>query len=185
MFMSNIELEKRHVKSLVEGRKMLASEVIKNYEFGEDKVVFKNFNELKELSDKLAVPLKDFFVEDDLDQGVKISRENEGFSRTIERNGVKYYTYNHLVTTKSDPKLMALRLDLHCNDTTQICLNGGHDSKELIYVTRGKVRMDWQTDEGIRHEELSVGDSVYVSPGVSHSFIAIDGDSSEVIAINY
>ncbi|MBX9787089.1 MAG: hypothetical protein K2Y08_07110 [Alphaproteobacteria bacterium] len=183
--MLSIELERKHVESLVEGRKMLASEVIKSYEFGEDKVLFKSFNDLKELSDKLAVPLKDFFVEDDLDQGVKISRKDEGFSRTIERNGVTYYTYNHLVTTKNDSSLMALRLDLHCNDIDQISLNGGHGSKEVIYVTRGKVRMDWETKEGNRHAELNVGDSVYVSPGISHSFIAIDGDSSEVIAINY
>ncbi|PJD91619.1 MAG: hypothetical protein CK424_06220 [Legionella sp.] len=182
--MTNLAIKQHVVESLVASRKMLPDQIIRDYEVKNGDVIFKNFTELKHLSDKLAVPVKDFFVENDLDDGIKISRKNDSFHRVSEKGGVKYYTYNHLATTKTEPNLMALRVDLHCKDIDKITLNDGHDSKELVYVTKGKVRMDWKTDNGVRNVELNVGDSAYVSPNVPHSFMAME-DNSELIAVNY
>lgn len=181
---SNLSIDSSIVRNLIEGRKMCPADVLKNHQSTEDKIIFNDINHLRELSDKLAVPMKDFFTENDLDNGVKISRKDSAFSRTIEKNGTKYYTYNHLATTKTESNLMALRVNLHCRDEEKIILNGGHASKEIIYVTKGVVRMDWETKNERTHAELNVGDSAYLSPGVSHSFIALV-DDSELIAVNY
>ena len=182
--MLDIAVEKNNLRSLIESRKMSSDEIIKSYESIGSKIVFKSFEELKNLSDKLAVPIKDFFIDNDLEEGIKIGRRAEGFSRTIEREGVKYYTYNHLATTKTEPNLMALRVDLHCKDIDKVTLNKGHSSKEIVYITKGKVRMDWKTENGNHYTELNVGDSAYVSPNIPHSFLALE-DNSELIAINY
>ncbi len=181
---SNLSIDRSVVRNLIQGRKMCPDDVLKNHQSEGDKIIFNDINHLKELSDKLAVPMKDFFTENDLDNGVKISRKDSSFGRTVEKNGTKYYTYNHLATTKTEPNLMALRVNLHCRDEDKIVLNGGHDSKEIIYVTKGVVRMDWETKDGRKHVELNVGDSAYLAPGVSHSFIALV-DDSELIAVNY
>ena len=180
----DIVVEKNNLKSLIESRKMSSDEVMKHYEIVGNKVVFKNFEEIKNLSDKLAVPIKDFFTDNDLEEGIKIGRRADGFSRTVERKGVKYYTYNHLATTKTEPNLMALRVDLHCKDIDKAVLNNGHSLKEIVYITKGKVRMDWKTENGDHYAELNVGDSAYVSPSIPHSFLALE-DNSELIAINY
>lgn len=182
--MLDIVVEKNNLKSLIESRKMSSDEVMSKYETINNKVIFKNFEELKKLSDKLAVPIKDFFIDNDLDEGIKIGRKVNSFSRTVERQGAKYYTYNHLATTKTEPNLMALRVDLHCKDVDKVTLNNGHNSKEIVYITKGKVRIDWKTENGSHFSELNIGDSVYVSPNIPHSFLALE-DNSELIAINY
>lgn len=183
--MSNISISKQRVSELIAGRKMSPESVLLDYDVQNDEVKFKDFAQLSSLADKLVVPIKDFFEEDDLDHGVKIGRKSNAFSRTIEKNGTKYYTYNHLATTKTEPNLMSLRVELHCKDQDKVTLNSGHVSKEIVYVTKGKVRMDWKAKDGNQHyEELNVGDSAYVSPYIPHSFMALE-DSSELIAVNY
>jgi len=52
-------------------------------------------------------------------------------------------------------------------------------------VLRGDVRMDWVDPEGAqRTARLQQGASVYVDPGLPHSFSSI-GETAEVLAINY
>lgn len=181
----SICLSKQRVSDLIASRKMSPEAVLLDYDVQNNKVRFKDFDQLSSLADKLVIPVKDFFEDDDLNHGVKIGRKNGAFSRAIEKNGTKYYTYNHLATTKTEPNLMSLRVELHCKDPDKIALNFGHGSKEIVYVTKGKVRMDWKAKDGNQHnEELNVGDSAYVSPYIPHSFIALE-DNSELIAVNY
>ena len=48
------------------------------------------------------------------------------------------------------------------------------------------MRFDW-TEEGgdkVKSSTLNPGDSVYISPGVKHSFIALE-PGSEILAFNY
>ena len=120
----------------------------------------------------------------DLDDGVRICRRRQGFTRTVQRSGTDYYTYEHLATSNDAPELMALKVTLHCNDVRSITPNAGHETKELIYVLDGDVRMDWTVGDATRTATLAPGDSVYLTPDVPHSFIAT-GTRAEIIAVNY
>jgi mannose-6-phosphate isomerase-like protein (cupin superfamily) len=141
------------------------------------------------LANEISIPVSSFFeeVDNDLDDGIKIARRDETFNRKEVRDGKDYYTYHHLVTTNAEPSLMALRLDLHCEEAANIALNRGHGSKELVYVTKGKVQVQWTNTEGTRREDvLNEGDSIFVYPETPHSFTAIDNSHpAEIIAVNY
>lgn len=82
---------------------------------------------------------------------------------------------------------MALRLDLHSDNLQPLKLNDGHDSKEIVYVTKGAVKVQWIGDnETLKENILYEGDSIFISPNVPHSFTNnIAGQKSEIIAINY
>ncbi|BET95596.1 cupin domain-containing protein [Xenorhabdus taiwanensis] len=186
----NISFSKQNISSILSSRKMTLEQLTGIAEIHNDSVVFPSFQALSDFSDHIAVPLSMFYREAqdrDLDDGVKIARRNETFSRDEIRDGVHYYTYHHLVTTKADPGLMALRLDLHSNETQPLRLNSGHGTREVVYVTRGTVRVQWLDDAQQQHEEiLNEGDSIFITPFVPHSFTNHSKqEKSEIIAINY
>lgn len=186
-------LERSHLERLITSRKMCPSDVLAPYSQAGDHVLIPD-DDLPGLADRLIVPTtllvsaspaaNDEAEQTDLDGGVKVYRADEGFRRTISRSGTTYYTYQHLATTKAAPELMALKVTLHCDDSDSVVFNGGHDSKELIYVLHGRVRMDWESSDGRRTEILESGDSAYLRPGVSHSFISAS-ETAEIIAVNY
>ncbi|WP_169837646.1 cupin domain-containing protein [Salipaludibacillus agaradhaerens] len=181
-----ITISKDHLQDLSEGRKMLINEVVKEFKEENGQIVFPSFEKVKETAEFLNIPLASFFDEEnsDLESGVKILRDGEGFSRTSLKNGNKYYTYNHLVTTNTEPSLMPLRVELHVKDEDHVTLNGGHGSKEMVYITKGVVRMHWEHNKEQKSIDLNKGDSVYIKPGVPHSFISAQ-DDSELLAFNY
>lgn len=182
-----VKLRKDIIEKWALLRKMNPAEVLAGYTVNENEITM-NYQEMVDLCNQLNVPpskLLEETTELDLDRGIKISRNGQTYKRTSERNGKKYYTYNHLVTTTAYPTLMPLRVELHCNDENDIVLNGGHDSTEIVYVTKGTVRMHWEYDNKIHQLDLNIGDSAYIQPGVSHSFMAVGNEDAELIAINW
>lgn len=186
---TNISVRSETFKPIIEGRKMAFHDFLKNHGLEEkgSEVILESFNELESIAKELSTPIKDFFdnaVTNDLENGVKFGRKSDAFKRTVKREGTEYYTYNHLATTDAEPNLMALRVELHCKDDRKVVLNSGHGSKEIVYVTKGQVKVDWDY-KGRKHAGiLNEGDSLYIEPGVPHSFIA-NQDKSELIAVNY
>jgi len=126
--MSEIAVKSDILRKLIEGRKMGFDEFIqsKKIEINDKQANFENIKHLQKIADQLAIPVNHFFDDEDLDDGIKIGRKSDAFSRKIKRNGSDYYTYNHLVTTKNEPNLMALRVELHCRNKDQITFNRGH-----------------------------------------------------------
>lgn len=186
---NKIKLEKNTVEGLLASRKMTLSHLNETAKVEGSNVVFGSFEKLKDLADQISVPVARFFDSgaSDLDDGVKIARRNDTFNRKEIRNGEHYYTYHHLATTSEEPSLMALRLDVHCHDPKKIALNEGHGSKELVYVTKGTVQVQWKNNEGtLREGVLNEGDSIFVWPNTPHSFTALNAESpAEIIAVNY
>lgn len=186
--MSTIKLSKKVVQRWSADRKKVFEEVIKGFSMEGENIIFPSFEQVKELAEELTVPIHELIQNEqdlDLNDGVKVCRKEEGFTRTSERKGSKYYTYQHLVTTNALPTLMALRVTVHCNEETKVVPNGGHSSFEFIYVAKGDIRMHWETEAGLKTEELHVGDSVYIHPNTSHSFMAMNGEEAELIAVNF
>lgn len=184
-----ITLSKHHLESLLATRKMTLSH-IQGVDVRGDRALIKDVEQLQWIADHTAIPLSAFFdgqTTSDLDDGVKIARKGTGFKRNEIRDGVLYYTYEHLVTTNQDPNLMALRLDLHSDELQPLKLNGGHSSKEIVYVTKGSVRVTWLADNNqLKESVLNDGDSIFILPNVPHSFTnSVAGEKSEIIAVNY
>nr|Q9JN69.1 RecName: Full=(S)-2-hydroxypropylphosphonic acid epoxidase; AltName: Full=Hydroxypropylphosphonate epoxidase; Short=Ps-hppE [Pseudomonas syringae]5U55_A Chain A, (S)-2-hydroxypropylphosphonic acid epoxidase [Pseudomonas syringae]5U55_B Chain B, (S)-2-hydroxypropylphosphonic acid epoxidase [Pseudomonas syringae]5U55_C Chain C, (S)-2-hydroxypropylphosphonic acid epoxidase [Pseudomonas syringae]5U55_D Chain D, (S)-2-hydroxypropylphosphonic acid epoxidase [Pseudomonas syringae]5U57_A Chain A, ( len=189
MDVRTLAVGKAHLEALLATRKMTL-EHLQDVRHDATQVYFDGLEHLQNVAQYLAIPLSEFFVgqtQSDLDDGVKIARRNGGFKREEIRGGVHYYTYEHLVTTNQDPGLMALRLDLHSDDEQPLRLNGGHGSREIVYVTRGAVRVRWVGDnDELKEDVLNEGDSIFILPNVPHSFTNhVGGAKSEIIAINY
>jgi len=179
------KIQIRHVQEIAESRKMLISEVLEGIEHDCDNLRIVDGDQVRALARKLLVtPARLLGEQDDLDDGVKLCRRDGGFVRRQERKGKLYYTYRHLATTSAAPELMALRVSVHCNDEEDVVLNGGHESKELVYVTIGQIRMHWANGAALRSIDLDEGDSVYLSPNIPHSFRSLIGES-ELLAFNY
>lgn len=187
---NRVEIVNETLDSLLSSRKMTVDNINVSYVRGDKNTYFESIDDLKCLADYMAIPLGMFFFnsgESDLDDGVKISRREASFRRDEYRDGVKYYTYEHLVITNQDPNMMALRLDLHSDGSNATKMNDGHQSKEVVYVLKGRVRAEWANEDGIFFSEvLMEGDSIFVSPGVPHSFRNDHQDVvSEILAFNY
>lgn len=184
----SIDLSNENLKLLIHNRKKTFEEVTKGLKKDEKFTYVNSIDDVKSLAGSLNVKVSQLFNdsnENDLNDGVKIQYNNEGYRRISQRNGKEYYTYQHLVTTNTEPNLMPLRVSLHCKEDENLSLNEGHDSKEMIYVTKGKIKMDWKSEgEKLLSQELNIGDSVYINPGVPHSFMALE-EESELIAFNY
>lgn len=187
--METILLSRATIERHATNRKMLISSLVDEGQIDENHISLNNINELANLSKVLAVPVASLFEAsgDDLTNDIKVYRADEGFVRTSSREGREYYTYRHLATTDAAPELMALHVTVRCTEEDAVVLNGGHPSKELIYVLEGKIRMHWDARAERHHVDLAPGDSVFLRPGVSHSFISIgdDGRSAALLAFNY
>ena len=178
------------LEKVATSRKMPIGEVIRGLPVEDGKVVLSQSDALDKLAETLIVPsslLAGSGAEDrsDLDGGVKIAEPGQGYRITTDRAGAPYYTFQHLATTNAAPELMALKLTLHCNREQGIVLNDGHEAKEVVYVLKGDVRLDWIDQAGERRSaRVNQGGSFYVDAGVPHSFSSI-GETAEVISINY
>lgn len=182
----NIDIPLQSIKHLAESRKMDVSYVTRDLDVSGNTVHLNTLRDANTLAERLIMPMAALMalVESDLDQGIKVCRKDEGFVREAERKGKPYYTYQHLATSNAAPELMALRVKVHCDNEQDVVLNGGHSSKELIYVTQGTIRMHWDNGEDTRNVDLHEGDSVYLDPNVRHSFRSLGG-TAELLAFNY
>jgi hypothetical protein len=189
MDVRTLPILKVHLEALLATRKMTL-EHVPGVRHDALHVYFDDFEHLQDIAELVAIPLSAFFIghtRSDLDDGVKIARHDRTFKREEIRGGVHCYTYEHLVTTNQDPRLMALRLDLHSDDEQPLRMNGGHGSKEVVYVTRGTVRVRWlgENDE-LKEDVLNEGDSIFIQPHVPHSFTNhVTEAKAEIIAVNY
>ena len=178
------------LETVATSRKMPVGDLIGDFRVENGNVILPEGSDaLEKLADTLIVPgsllSEEAADRSDLDGGVKIAAPGEGYRITADRAGAPYYTFQHLATTKAAPELMALKLTLHCNREEGIVLNEGHDAKEVVYVLRGDVRLDWIDPDGQRRSStIRQGGSFYVDAGVPHSFSSI-GPAAEVISINY
>lgn len=187
----SIVIDLARLEKLASKRKMSVGEVVGEAEIkgaSANCIKLESMRELQLIADKLLMPLSELLggVGSDLDAGVAVYKAHQGFVKEVSREGSKYYTYQHLATSNTAPELMALKVLLHCESDEKICLNSGHLSREIVYVLKGCVRVDWY-DKGtasIRNGTLNEGDSIYISPGVEHSFIAIEL-GAEILAFNY
>lgn len=187
----SIEINMSQVGILSSKRKMSVDEVLSVVKKScptSGALELDDFAQLQKLADKLVMPVSELLAStgNDLECGVVIYKSDEGFAREISREGSRYYTYQHLATSNTAPELMALKVFLHCDNREAVVLNGGHAAREVIYTLKGRVRFDW-TEEGgdkVKSSTLNPGDSVYISPGVKHSFIALE-PGSEILAFNY
>ena len=185
-----MKIDLNALEEVATSRKMPVDEVISGFRIEEGNVLLSGMDALEKLADALIVPrslLERTVVADrsDLDGGVKIAEAEQGYRITAERGGAPYYTFQHLATTNAAPELMALKLTLHCNREERIVLNEGHEAKEVVYVLKGDVRLDWLSETGERRwARVNQGGSFYVDAGVPHSFSSI-GPTAEVISINY
>jgi len=185
----SVKISVSRIEQLAASRKMSVEEVISAVSTRRgDYVEIESTSELQKLADILIMPMSEVLrgVCTDLTDGVKILRRDEGFCKVSNRGGNEYYTYQHLATSNSAPELMALKVALHCGCLENIVLNEGHSSREVVYILEGVVRVDWgsSAEAGRRTEVLNKGDSIYLSPNVPHSFIALE-EASEILAFNY
>ena len=180
-------LSAQKLEKLATGRKMELPQVLDGFASKDGGVQVNALEDLRVLSDRLILPVEQLLeaTANDLDDGVKVCRKQEGFVRSSERAGRKYYTYQHLATSKAAPELMALRVTVHCKDEDHVSLNGGHGSKEIVYITKGPIRMHWEAAGVRRQVDLNEGDSVFLLPNVSHSFRSLDEHDGELLAFNY
>lgn len=182
----NTVLSMQKVRTLAESRKMVLADITSDLDVDGDTLRLNQIDDVQTLAERLILPASAVMalLESDLDEGIKVCRKEEGFVRLAKRKGKAYYTYQHLATSNAAPELMALRVTVHCNSEEDVELNGGHGSKELIYVTEGDILMHWQTGVDTRQVELHPGDSVYLDPNVRHSFRSLGGNA-ELLAFNY
>jgi mannose-6-phosphate isomerase-like protein (cupin superfamily) len=184
---NTINLNVRTLRMLAERRKMDLAEVLGGAPVEGAYARFDSFAPVAGIAEMLCVPVSEVLVDDavsDLDNGVRITRAGDGYRRTVPRNGVEYYTYHHLATTLTEPDLMPLRLELHCKDSASVELNAGHDAREVVYITKGSVTMTWRQGDETFEETLVEGDSVYLAPGVPHSFMTSGDGEGELLAFN-
>lgn len=175
------------IRDAIELRKMEIKNFYNNFFIDGENVIFKNFEELKAFSKKLKIPLSTIFKfseKNDIKNGIKICKFQQSFNQVSFRNGIKYYTYTHLITSEDEPNLMPLHIIVHNTNIDDYILNGGHEAKEVVFVLKGEVRFHWKLSEDIVFEDLKEGDSVYIKPGISHSFVAINKEA-ELLAFNY
>lgn len=179
-----ITLDKNHIKELCNGRKMLLSDLGINDD-STKKVEIDSDNQLSEIAKKLNVTVKDLFENQATDKGIYKLEADNGYKRVSKRKGKDYYTYEHLVTVDHESNLMPLKVTLHCKNDEDVQLNPGHGSKEMVYILKGQVQVDWVDEhEKERTDNLNIGDSIYITPNTPHSFMALE-DDSELLAFNY
>lgn len=178
-----ITLEKNHIKELCDGRKMLLSDL--GLDDSKQEIEIKNDDQLNEISKKLNVTVRDLFEKKEEEKGIHKLESGDGYKRVSQRKGKDYYTYEHLITVDHESNLMPLKVTLHCKNDEDVQLNPGHNSKEMVYILKGKVQVDW-IDENEQNctDNLNVGDSIYITPNTPHSFMALE-DNSELLAFNY
>jgi len=58
-----------------------------------------------------------------------------------------------------------------------------HHAEEFVFVLRGRVALTIDTPDGVAHEELARGDSVYLRPDVPHALQSLEEEGAETLQI--
>ena len=165
------------ITQIIDGKKILSQEII-------------------EKATKIwPVNARDFHViYDDCSLGVKImtSEESEKSSRIMERAGNPYYEYRDTAMSKVAPfrpewiKELCY-VDNNDPQNSSVQWNNGHFMHQFTYFV-GDVNFYYQDSNGKKTmSAMKTGDSMYITPFVSHSFASRSGAKQNglILALTY
>ena len=165
------------ITQIIDGKKILSQEII-------------------EKATKIwPVNARDFHViYDDCSLGVKImtSEESEKSSRIMERAGNPYYEYRDTAMSKVAPfrpewiKELCY-VDNNDPQNSSVQWNNGHFMHQFTYFV-GDVNFYYQGSDGKKTmSAMKTGDSMYITPFVSHSFASRSGAKQNglILALTY
>ena len=141
------------------------------------------------------VNARDFYViHDDCPQGIKIMRceESKQSSRIMERAGCPYYEYRDTAMSKTAPFRPEWILELCSVDDNDprnksVQWNNGHFLHQFTYFI-GEVNFYYIDSDGEKKVAvMNTGDSMYITPFVSHSFASRNGTKQPglILALTY
>ena len=141
------------------------------------------------------VNARDFYViHDDCPQGIKIMRSEESkqSSRIMERAGHPYYEYRDTAMSKTAPFRPEWIMELCSVDDNDprnklVQWNNGHFLHQFTYFI-GEVNFYYiDSDGGKKVAVMNTGDSMYITPFVSHSFASRNGAKQPglILALTY
>ena len=141
------------------------------------------------------VNARDFYViHDDCPQGIKIMRSEESkqSSRIMERAGHPYYEYRDTAMSKTAPFRPEWIMELCSVDDNDprnklVQWNNGHFLHQFTYFI-GEVNFYYIDSDGEKKVAvMNTGDSMYITPFVSHSFASRNGAKQPglILALTY
>ena len=141
------------------------------------------------------VNARDFYViHDDCPQGIKIMRyeESKQSSRIMERAGRPYYEYRDTAMSKTAPFRPEWILELCSVDDNDprnksVQWNNGHFLHQFTYFV-GEVNFYYIDSDGEKKVAvMNTGDSMYITPFVSHAFASRNGTKQPglILALTY
>ena len=141
------------------------------------------------------VNARDFYIiHDDCPQGIKIMRSEESkqSSRIMERAGHPYYEYGDTAMSKTAPFRPEWIMELCSVDDNDprnklVQWNNGHFLHQFTYFI-GEVNFYYiDSDGGKKVAVMNTGDSMYITPFVSHSFASRNGAKQPglILALTY
>ena len=141
------------------------------------------------------VNARDFYViHDDCPQGIKIMRceESKQSSRIMERAGSPYYEYRDTAMSKTAPFRPEWILELCSVDDNDprnksVQWNNGHFLHQFTYFV-GEVNFYYIDSDGEKKVAvMNTGDSMYITPFVSHAFASRNGTKQPglILALTY
>ena len=141
------------------------------------------------------VNARDFYViHDDCPQGIKIMRSEESkqSSRIMERAGYSYYEYRDTAMSKTAPFRPEWIMELCFVDDDDpknklVQWNNGHFLHQFTYFI-GEVNFYYiDSDGGKKVAVMNTGDSMYITPFISHSFTSRNGAKQPglILALTY
>ena len=141
------------------------------------------------------VNARDFYIiHDDCPQGIKIMRSEESkqSSRIMERAGHPYYEYRDTAMSKTAPFRPEWIMELCSVDDNDprnklVQWNNGHFLHQFTYFI-GEVNFYYIDSDGEKKVAvMNTGDSMYITPFVSHSFASRNGVKQPglILALTY
>ena len=141
------------------------------------------------------VNARDFYIiHDDCPQGIKIMRceESKQSSRIMERAGSPYYEYRDTAMSKTAPFRPEWIMELCSVDDNDprnklVQWNNGHFLHQFTYFI-GEVNFYYIDSDGEKKVAvMNTGDSMYITPFVSHSFASRNGAKQPglILALTY
>ena len=141
------------------------------------------------------VNARDFYIiHDDCPQGIKIMRSEESkqSSRIMERAGHPYYEYRDTAMIKTAPFTPEWIMELCSVDDNDprnklVQWNNGHFLHQFTYFI-GEVNFYYIDSDGEKKVAvMNTGDSMYITPFVSHSFASRNGAKQPglILALTY
>ena len=172
-----LEVSLDEINSILSGKKELSVEII-------------------EKATKIwSVNARDFYIiHDDCPQGIKIMRSEESkqSSRIMERAGHPYYEYRDTAMSKTAPFRPEWIMELCSVDDNDprnksVQWNNGHFLHQFTYFV-GEVNFYYIDSDGEKKVAvMNTGDSMYITPFVSHSFASRNGAKQPglILALTY